>query len=425
MATLKASACRLMLTILTTTTTLPGFAVAQDAGELRQLIELQRQQLEQQARQLEQMERRLQELEAGSAAKQEATEDAQRRAAELEEVPMMRSGGTGVQLKLSGQINRAIMTADDGDKTKVYNVDNNNSSSRLRVVGSARPTEAVRVGTTFEFEMRSNSSVEVSQSNEDTGTVGFRDRVIELFAEHEDFGRVSLGQGSTAYDNVAEQDLSGTGVIGYSAVNELAGGLRFFDDDAGALSNTTIGNAFNNFDGGRLDRVRYDTPRFAGFTAAVDYAADQRWSTALRWAGKASGFSAAAAISYADPGGDRDWVVAGSGSVLHEASGFSLTLASGARDNDGRDDAVNYYAKLGWQSDLFSFGRTFTAIDFNRVEDVNAENDEGTSVGVFAVQGIKDFGIEAYAGYRWHELDRDGADFNDIHVFSVGSRVRF
>jgi hypothetical protein len=371
------------------------------------------------------MEARLRELEASAAATEAVAEEARSQAAELEEQPMMRSGGTGIELALSGQINRMLTAGYDGDKTKLYNVDNVNSGSRLRVVGSARPTEAVRVGTNFEFEMRSNASTEVSQTNEDTGTVSFRDRVVEIFAEHEDLGRLTLGQGSTAYDGAAQVDLSGTTVVAYSAVSDLAGGLRFYDDDVGALSNTSIGNAFNNFDGPRLDRIRYDTPRFAGFTLAADAASDQRWSTALRWAGKASGFSASAALGYGDPGDGRDWAAIGSASVLHEASGFSLTLAAGGRDNQGRDDGTNAYGKLGWQRDIFDFGRTFTSIDLTRNDDVAAEDDEATTVGLFAVQTISDFGIDLYGGYRWHKLDRDGADFDDIHTFSLGTRVRF
>jgi hypothetical protein len=399
--------------------------LAQSAAELRELIELQRQQLEEQARQLELMEERLRALEAEGEVVRETAEEAERVASEARERPTIVSGGTGIELALSGQINRMLTTGYDGDRTKLYQVDNANSSSRLRVVGSARPTEAVRVGTTFEFEMRSNPSTEVSQTNEDTGTANFRDRVIEIFAEHENFGRVSLGQGSTAYDGAAHVDLSGTTVIGYASVADLAGGLRFFDNDLDDLSPTTIGNVFNNFDGPRLDRLRYDTPTVAGFTLAADAATDQRWSTALRWSGKGSGLSLAAAVAYADPGGDRDWVTIGSGSLLHEVTGLSLTLAAGARDNDGRDDGSNYYAKLGWQGDVFAFGRSFTAVDVNRNDDVAAEGDEATSIGLFAVQTIRDWGIDLYGGYRWHELDRRDADFDDIHTFSLGSRVRF
>jgi hypothetical protein len=338
---------------------------------------------------------------------------------------MMRSGGTGIELALSGQINRMLTAGYDGDKTKLYNVDNVNSSSRLRVVGSAQPTEAVRVGTNFEFEMRSNASTEVSQTDEDTGTVNFRDRVIELFAEHEELGRLTLGQGSTAYDGAAQVDLSGTTVVAYSSISDLAGGLLFYDEDTDALSTTSIGDVFNNFDGPRLDRIRYDTPSVAGFTLAADAASNERWSTALRWAGKGAGLSTATALAYADPGGDRNWVAVGSASMLHEASGLSLTLAAGGRDNQGRDDATNVYGKIGWQRDFFDFGGTFTSIDMTRNDNVAAEGDEATSVGLFAVQTISDLGIDLYGGYRWHKLDRNGADFDDIHTFSLGSRIRF
>lgn len=413
------------LALLTVAATLPVEGRAQTVDELRQMIELQRQQLEAQARQLEVMEQRLRELEGTAAAMTETTETLRRQAAELEDEPMMRSGGTGIELALSGQISRMLTLGSDGDSTKLYHVDNVNSGSRLRVVGSARPSESVTVGTNFEFEMRSNASTEVSQVNEDTGTVSFRDRVVEVFAEHEDLGRLTLGQGSTAYDGAAQTDLSGTTVVAYSSISDLAGGLLFYDDDTGDLSTTSIGNVFNNFDGPRLDRLRYDSPKLAGFTIAADTASDQRWSAALRWAGRGAGLSAAAAVAYADPGGNNDWVVNSSGSVLHEATGFSVTLAASGRDNSGRDDGLFLYGKLGWQADLFRFGRTFTSVDFGLNDDVAVEGDEARSVGVFAVQTIRDFGIDLFGGYRLHRLDRDGADFEDIHTVTLGTRVRF
>lgn len=411
--------------VATSSFLLAGPVMAQTAAELREMIELQRQQIERQAQQLEAMEARLRELEASAAATQAVAEEALSQATEVEEQPLLRSGGTGINLALSGQINRMLTAGYDGDKTKLYNVDNANSSSRLRVVGSAQPTEAVKVGTNFEFEMRSNASTEVSQTDEDTGIVNFRDRVIELFAEHEELGRLTLGQGSTAYDGAAQVDLSGTTVVAYSSISDLAGGLLFYDEDTDALSTTSIGDVFNNFDGPRLDRIRYDTPRVAGFTLAADAASNERWSAALRWAGKGAGLSTATALAYADPGGDRNWVVVGSASMLHEASGLSLTLAAGGRDNQGRDDATNVYGKIGWQRDFFDFGGTFTSIDLTRNDNVAAEGDEATTVGLFAVQTISDFGIDLYGGYRWHKLDRSGADFDDIHTFSLGSRIRF
>jgi hypothetical protein len=400
-------------------------AAAQTAAELREMIELQRQQIEQQAQQLEIMEERLQELETTTEATRETAEQAQRTAAQGRDQPTIGSANTGIKLAISGQVNRMVTAAYDGDDTKLFNVDNVNSSSRLRVVGSAR-TEAFTIGTNFEFEMRSNASTEVSQINEDTGIQGFRERFIEAFFAHDDLGKITIGQGSTAADGTSEMDLSGTTVIAYSSISDTAGGLLFFDDDANALSGTSIGNVFNNFDGlSRQDRIRYDTPTFAGFTAAVDAISNQRWSTALRWSGKSDALSAAAAFGYSDPGGDRDWVLSSSASVLHVPTGLSLTLSASGRDNPDRDDALSLYGKLGYQKDFFTFGRTHLGLDLARNDDIAVEGDEATSIGFSAVQNIKNYGIELFGLYRWHELDRRGADFADVHIFTLGTRVRF
>lgn len=400
-------------------------AMAQSAAELRELIELQRQQIEQQARQLELMEERLQELEAQAIVADELPPSPALPPEVVADESRVRSGDTGISLALSGQVNRMVTGAYDGDDTKIFHVDNVNSSSRLRVVGSAK-SEAWTIGTNFEFEMRSNASSEVSQVNEATGIQGFRERKIEAFFDHADFGRVTIGQGDTAANATSEVDLSGTTVIAYSGVADTAGGLLFFDSDADELSGTSIGNVFNNFDGlSRQDRIRYDTPTFLGFTAAADAISDQRWSGALRWSGQTDDLRAAAAFGYSDPGGDRDWIISSSASVLHQPTGLSVTVAAAGRDNDGRDEGTYLYGKLGWQRDLFSFGRTHLAVDYGRNDDVAVEDDQAESIGFAAVQNIEDFGIELYGLYRWHTLDRNGADFDDVHIFTLGTRVRF
>jgi len=398
-------------------------ASAQMAAELRELIELQRQQIERQAEQLKLLEQRLEEVEASAIRSQQAEPRVEPAPVAAETTVVCCR--TGIDLALSGQINRMVTAGYDGDDTKLYNVDNVNSSSRLRVVGSAK-AEAVTIGTHFEFEMRSNASTEVSQANEDTGVQGFRERLVEVFFEHADFGKVTIGQGDTAANGTAEVDLSGTSVIAYSSISDTAGGLLFFDDDADALSGTSIGNVFNNFDAlSRQDRIRYDTPTFLGFTAAADAISDQRWSGAVRWSGKNDTINAAAAFGYSDPGGDRDWILSSSASVLHVPTGVSLTLAASGRDNSNRDDALSLYGKIGYQQDFFTFGRTHLGVDLARNDDVAVEDDEATSIGLFAVQNVKDFGIELYGLYRWHELDRQGTDLADIHIFTLGTRVRF
>jgi predicted porin len=416
--------CRhLPIALLAAVACLPRPAVAQGVAELRAMIEAQRQQLAEQARLLERLEERLDELES---AAEEAREEAESAAEVVDSKPVVTSDDTGIALTISGQINRMVTAGYDGDRTRLYHVDNNNSSSRLRVEGSAEPAAEVSLGTRFEFEVQPNPSTEVSQRDQNLGTAEFTDRLVEAYVEHEAYGRLTIGKGSTAADGTPEVDLSGTTVVATSRVEDTAGGLLFYDRDLDALGDTTIGDVFDNFRGlSRQNRLRYDTPSLAGFTIAVDAIADARWSTALRWSGEDEAFQAAAAIGYADPGGNRDWIISSSASVLHEPTGLSLTFALSGRDNPGRDDAASLYGKLGWQRDFFDFGRTHFSIDHARNDDVAAAGDEARSIGVAAVQDIEDYGIELYGSYRFHALDRPGSNFADIHTFSLGTRVRF
>jgi hypothetical protein len=41
------------------------------------------------------------------------------------------------------------------------------------------------------------------------------------------------------------------------------------------------------------------------------------------------------------------------------------------------------------------------------------------------VQDIKEWGTEAYLGYRIHKLDRNGTDFDNINALMSGMRVKF
>lgn len=397
-----------------------------------QINELKRLIAEQQ-RMIEALEARVRQSEtATTAAESKAgeardTADAARRA--VAEKPLIAAKEKTASVVLSGQVNRMLTVADDGNKTKLYNVDNSNSSTRFNIMAQHKPEGGeLTVGAQIEVELKSNASSEVSQENEDTGTASLRDRKTEVFADHARYGKLWLGQGSTASDGTAEVDTSGTTVISYASIADLAGGLLFYDKDTGEYSDTTIGDAFNDLDGnGRLDRVRYDTPRFHGMMLSGDVASNQRASAALTWEEKElAGFTAGAALAYSDPGGGRDYLVDGSASALHLGTGLSFTVSAGTRDNEGRDSSQNYYAKLGWQTmGITDIGRSAFVLDYTRSEDMDQDGDTGDSVGLFGVQFVPQYATEVFAGVRWHSLDRDDADFDDIVAGVTGARVKF
>jgi hypothetical protein len=142
-----------------------------------------------------------------------------------------------VDLKISGQINRAILWADNGHDDEHWFVDNDNSSSRFRFTGSNDFDNNFSVGFVWEVEQQSNSSNKLDIGEDaDLGDVTFEERKLEFYVDHT-YGRVWLGQGSMASDGTAEVDLSGTDVITYSGIADMAGGVTFRDDNNNILLN--------------------------------------------------------------------------------------------------------------------------------------------------------------------------------------------
>ena len=393
-------------------------------NKLKQIIEEQQDQIEAQQKTLEDLKRQVDAL-------SEPSTPPPPQVAEKKPEAAVRSRNDKVSLKIYGQVNRAALYANDGDEGNWFFVDNDNSSTRIGLLGSTNAIEHFSLGTKLEFEFESNPSNEVSQEDKNgVGDNNFKKRHLDIFLTSKRFGQLSLGHGDTASNNTAEVDLSGTDVVGYSSIADMAGGQFFFDNDTDDLSDTTIGDVFSNFDGlGRDDRLRYDTPDFYGFVASGSVVSGDAADVALRYSAKFGDFKLAAAAAYSDPAGTSDSVddtIDGSISVLH-GSGFNLTFAGGTRDYkiSGRDDGTFYYGKLGYQRKFFSIGITAMSVDYSRNEDVEQEGDEADTVGFQFVQNIDQWATEYFLGYRYHSLDRDDTDFDDINAVMTGLRVKF
>jgi predicted porin len=146
----------------------------------------------------------------------------------------------------------------------------------LAFKGSAQATDDLKLGATIEVQFESNSTADINQAdNTAGGTNSFTQRKLEVFASSKRLGTLTMGQGSTASDGMTESDLSGTDLVGYSAVADSGAGLSFATANTGAITgNPTVGGAFDNLDGlSRDDRLRYDTPNMKGLvlsTSSVD-----------------------------------------------------------------------------------------------------------------------------------------------------------
>ena len=78
--------------------------------------------------------------------------DLEERVAELE-ATTVRKGNRKVKVKLSGQVNRAIMWWDDGIDDDVYFVDVESSNSRFRITGSANISKGRKAGYRIEADL--------------------------------------------------------------------------------------------------------------------------------------------------------------------------------------------------------------------------------------------------------------------------------
>ncbi|MGD9042115.1 MAG: porin [Desulfobacterales bacterium] len=338
-----------------------------------------------------------------------------------------------LDFKVSGQVNRAVLWGDNGNDDDVKFVDNENSSTRFRFTGSNEFNENWSVGFKWENQMESNSSVDDSGdldigSNGDVGDITFTERHMDIYFQHSKFGKLSLGQGDTASNGTSEVDLSGTTVVNYSSIADMAGAFFFRDDDDNVI--TSIADSFSNFDGlSRRDRIRYDTPKFGPVFFSASYMNGQSYDFAGRLAYQWEGFGKLAAAASWLPADTQRFTFkqySGSVSFLFDF-GLNLTFAGANRyDTPGDDEPYNLYGKVGYKMEKWAF-----SVDYTYSEDVDEIDDEATSIGLAAVwQPWKS--VELYGSYRWHDLDRDAdqrapgvGNAEDLHAVMIGSRVKF
>lgn len=392
--------------------------------ELRQMIEKQQAQIDRQAAEIQDLKSRLVPRQ-GTAEEEIATDS---RKAQKEEIPpAVQSADTGAKVVFYGQVNRAGLWADNGDSSNLYFVDNDNSSSRLGINATAS-YKKLTIGGKIEYQLESNSSNLVSSRDENPNN-DLSIRHVDASISADNFGKFSFGRGSSATEGISEMDLSGTHVVSQSAVYDMAGGQLFYDDAQNILTSTAVGDVFTNMDGlSRLDRFRYDTPVLAGITVSAGINEDDAYDLATRYSRDYGGVKVSAGLGWVniDDSPTYDNQYSGSVSILHD-SGFNLSLAGGLRQakQSGRDDPSFWYTKLGYILNAFSVGSSAFSVDYFMGEDIAANDDEASSMALAYVQNFDDWGTELYLAYRFHQLDRDGTDFNDISAVMSGARVKF
>src|SRR5688572_6612053 len=324
-----------------------------------------------------------------------------------------------IEVRLSGQINRAIMHVDDGAEKEWFNVDNGNSSTRFRFNAEGQVTPTQKAGILFEVEYKSNPSSDVTFADRDRAA-SLNERHMDLFYAST-WGTLRLGQGDGAANGAAEVDLSGTTVAHYSSTPDIGGAFEY--RAGAAFSGTSIGASISNQDfESRYDRVLYQSPSFSGFIVEVSSGHKEAdiVEAALRYSGKIGALGQLAGAfgwSKEDAAGTDDEVLGGSVSWLHP-SGFNLTFTRTTRDLPGRDGTFTYL-KGGYK-----FGRHAVSVDYGMGDDQAAAGDEAKVYGIGYVFTPIAW-AEVFALYKIHSLDRSGPALEDITFAMVGTRVKF
>jgi hypothetical protein len=371
------------------------------------------------------------------------------------------SGNDKVKVTLSGQIDRDLIFHGDGSgKVDTYFADNNVSSTRIRALGAAQINDINTVVSALEFDLRSNTSASITRESVnnnggDTPVIGpFRVRRAEIGLQSRDYGTVLFGRGSSFSDGIAELDLSGTDIAIYSFAPDSWGGLQFADSikPFRRPSDPSVSQVFDDFDGPRDDRLRYDTPSFHGLTFGATVGQGYFWDVGARYSAEINSVKIATGVAYQNFYSTRPSLnmqdgivpaynpfsqrVAGSLTVLLP-SGLNAALSGGwgehltnccttfAAGDIATHDATTWFAKIGYRAHLIDLGTTNFSLDagqtFNRIRD----GDVATRVGFEINQPIINAGIELYLAYERLTLRRSGSNFMPGDFALMGSRVQF
>lgn len=355
-----------------------------------------------------------------------------------------------VKVTLSGQVNRVVGNYSNGAQTRFTSADNDVSGSRFRVLGAAKLNDEFSAGTRIEIATKNNSTGDTEVNTKEQSSTGLSIRWVDFSLKSNTVGTFYLGKGSMPSDESTEADLSKTYVAtGASGPEQLATGIKFVNNTTGLNTGPQIGDVYSGMPGlRRLDRVRYDTPSFYGFSLGTGYATGGGWDAALKYAADIDGTKVQGALAYARRNGPA--AISGGGTNYDNAYkqvdgslsvriplGLSLTGGFGNRkvQQTGRKRAKMWYGKLGYDHKFFDIGTTAFSIDYGQTTDLGNNAANTTTSGLYGkaktysfafVQHLDDYGIELYATVRRFKFDAsNGTNFRPITMYLAGGRLKF
>ena len=365
------------------------------------------------------------------------------------------SPGHAMEFKVSGQVNRAITVADNGNETDYSSVDSIGSNSRFRFTGNEKMANGMNVGFIYEMSVVQFGSTEFDiGKNSGGGDVNLDTRKIDIYLEG-DFGKVSFGKGDGAGYYANMMDYSGTLYYGGGAWYTLySSGISFVDDNGNQLYK--IGQTNSVFNAvGRQERIRYDSPSIGGLVLSTSLDNGNAYELAARYHVDLPGAKLATGLSWVDtndlnieasptngqpltPGSEfkAKQVLSASASLLLDG-GLNFTVSYGndktdAMANAGQAnqegfDATNLFGQVGYLTGAHHF-----AVNYGETKDLIVEGTKGSQIGLAYVYDWSS-AVRLFSSYHLYSLDLPSSvktaegwgDANDISQLYAGIRVAF
>jgi len=346
----------------------------------------------------------------------------------------------GMELAISGQINRQIIYADNGTDTATGHTDNSAFPSYLRLKGHT--TDGYGGGTSWGFNIEtainSGPSEQFDFTDGTSSDINWATRSAYVWLKSDTLGKVAMGRGPGAARYTSRNTFSGT--ERENNFDSRRGSNIFFREDNGTAAGLTIGNLFPNNWGVRGDQFAYTSPEVAGtnFKASFGNNSEREYGFNYRNYNpyedllSGDGTKVAASIGHVrnvDPSGSGDqadtrWL--GSASILHVPTGLNATVGyvnqHPGSANSNQHTTWSTYTNLGYR-----WGKHATSVNyaFSRGAVASGGEVEGTLWGLGYEYSQGHYGLGVGVEQYGAEFTNSGLPgIDDIQLYNVQFNVK-
>jgi len=358
-----------------------------------------------------------------------------------------------VKLTLYGQITRQFGFVGDGESVTFKQGNNQNTGSRMGIVGSGKMTNDITVKTILEYAVNPGAGGGGTQFENQGGSTGLSVRHVDLILSSKKFGSLWMGRGSGSSDGTSEIDLAGAASarLGGQAAYPVQGFILMNKNSSlGSQNVATVGRFFDSYDGtGRQNRIRYDTPTFFGFMGSVSIIDKHNFDSAITYEGKLAGTQIAGGIGYCHTKGTRGSgdsacftsstttvsgidqlngsisikLPIGLGATFSGATQWQDRTAAGASTNK---DPFNINPTIFYVTKVTELGNTIFDYSFQYAENVTSAGDKGYAHQVDVIQKIDSIGGDYYVQFNYIDAETSTNDnIEPLWYFGGGFRQRF